>query len=239
MKHTYILVFLIFAMIFLSGCLYPDNELSKNQISNETQLELVQSAIENYQDKTNGLLPIRTKPSDTPIFEKYLIDFTLLKEQGSIAEIPGNAYENGGIYQYAILNPETDPKVKLIDLRITEALRSVNVRIDSFRNKHIYPPFGERIEGDIFAIDYKKIGLESPPVIESPYSDALLPIVLDATGKTYIDYRIDLNNALKEYKNSYQDGDDIRYLLAENTPFLPVYSLPYTIKDNEPVFIVE
>ncbi|GIO28461.1 hypothetical protein [Ornithinibacillus bavariensis] len=239
MKHTYILVFLIFAMIFLSGCLYPDNELSKNQISNETQLELVQSAIENYQDKTNGLLPIRTKPSDTPIFEKYLIDFTLLKEQGSIAEIPGNAYENGGIYQYAILNPETDPKVKLIDLRITEALRSVNVRIDSFRNKHIYPPFGERIEGDIFAIDYKKIGLESPPVIESPYSDALLPIVLDATGKTYIDYRIDLNNALKEYKNSYQDGDDIRYLLAENTPFLPVYSLPYTIKDNEPVFMVE
>jgi hypothetical protein len=239
MKHTYKLVFMVFAMIFLSGCLYPNKELSKNQIPNEAQLEMVQSAMDDYQEKTGGLLPIRTKPSDTPIFEKYLIDFTLLKEQGSIAEVPGNAYENGGVYQYAILNPETDPKVKLIDLRITEALRSVNVRIDSFRSKNLYPPFGERIEGEVFAIDYKKIGLESQPVVNSPYSDALLPIVLDSTGKTYVDYRIDLNNALKANKHSYKEGDDIRYLLAENTPFLPVYSLPYTVKEDEPVFMVK
>lgn len=62
---------------------------------------------------------------------------------------------------------------------------------------------------------------------------------MDTEGNIYIDYRIDLNNALKEYNSSYKEGEDIRFLLAENTPFLPVYSLPYTVKDNEPVFMTE
>src|SRR5699024_12802228 len=49
----------------------------------------------------------------------------------------------------------------------------------------------------------------------------------------YVDYRIDLNNALEDYEHHYEEGDDIRYLLAENTPFVPAYSLPYTIQDGE------
>ncbi len=61
---------------------------------------------------------------------------------------------------------------------------------------------------------------------------------MDTKGNLYVDYRIDLNHALEEYKHDYQKGDDIRYLLAENTPFVPAYSLPYTIQDGEPVFQV-
>ncbi len=217
--------------------MYPTSELDKNQVPNEVQLEMVQAAVEHYQEQTGGLLPIRTKSNDTPIFEKYLIDFTTLKESNSIADVPGNAYENGGVYQYAILNPETNPQVKLIDLRLTEAIRSVKIRVNAFRDKHIYPPFGERIDDGIFEIDYDKIGIDSPPLIDSPYSDVTLPLVMDANGEIYVDYRIDLNNALQTYEHTYQEGDDIRFILAENAPFLPAYSVPYTIKNDEPVFM--
>ncbi|MEN2766172.1 hypothetical protein [Ornithinibacillus xuwenensis] len=239
MKYTYKTSILILMIVFLSGCMYPNSELDKNQIPNQAQLDMVQAAVDDYQEGSGGLLPIRTKSNDTPIFEKYLIDFTTLKESNSLTEIPGNAYENGGIYQYAILYPETDAQVKLIDLRITEALRSVNFRIDTYRDKNLYPPFGEQIEPGIFKVDYEKIGMDSPPTIESPYSDVTLPVVMDTAGQIYVDYRIDLNIALKEYEHDYKEGEDIRYLLAENTPFLPAYSLPYTVKDNEPIFMIE
>ncbi|HLT55727.1 MAG TPA: hypothetical protein VK057_06420, partial [Bacillota bacterium] len=85
----------------------------------------------------------------------------------------------------------------------------------------------------------KKLGLDSPPTVISPYSQEQLPIVMDVEGKLYIDYRIDLTQALENYDYDYEEGDDIRYILAENTPFLPVYSLPYTISDGEPVFMNE
>ncbi|WP_047980039.1 hypothetical protein [Ornithinibacillus contaminans] len=237
MKYTYRTILIALLLLILSGCMYPTSELDKNQVPNEVQLEMVQAAVEHYQEQTGGLLPIRTKSNDTPIFEKYLIDFTTLKESNSIADVPGNAYENGGVYQYAILNPETNPQVKLIDLRLTEAIRSVKIRVNAFRDKHIYPPFGERIDDGIFEIDYDKIGIDSPPLIDSPYSDVTLPLVMDANGEIYVDYRIDLNNALQTYEHTYQEGDDIRFILAENAPFLPAYSVPYTIKNDEPVFM--
>lgn len=226
-------------ILLLSGCLYPDSELAKNQVPNEDQLEQVQRAVEKYREETNGLVPIRTKPNDTPIFEKYLIDFSMLKDRNLLSEIPGNAYENGGVYQYALIYPEENPTVKLIDLRLTEAIRSVNVRLQVYRDEHLYPPFGEVVEDGIFTIDYKKLGLDSPPTVISPYSQEQLPIVMDVEGKLYIDYRIDLTQALENYDYDYEEGDDIRYILAENTPFLPVYSLPYTISDGEPVFMNE
>lgn len=226
-------------IILLSGCLYPEKELAKNQAPNEVQLEMVQNAVIKYREDTDGLVPIKTKSNDTPIFQKYLIDFSLLKEKNLITEIPGNAYENGGIYQYTLLDPEENPQVKLIDLRITEAIRSLNVKIEFYRDKHIYPPYGKKVAQGLYTVDHEKLGLKTPPYVRSPYSGENLPIIMDTDGKLYIDYRIDLNRALKEYKYHYKKGDDIRFILAENTPFVPAYSLPYTIKDGEPVFLEE
>lgn len=238
MKFTYIRIAgVLFLTVLLSGCLYPQNKLDKNRAPNETQLELVQSAVDQYQADKQGLVPIKTKDNETPIFQKYLIDFTVLKENNLISEIPGNAYENGGFYQYTLLTPEKNPRVKLIDLRITEEIRSVNVQLDIYRDKHLYPPFGNKIEDGIYNIDYNKLGFDTPPTVISPYTKENLPIVMDVDGNLYVDYRIDLTNALKKYENDYQEGDDIRYLLAENTPFVPAYSLPYTIRDGEPVFL--
>ncbi len=223
-------------MILLSGCLYPESELEKSQTPNEDQVEQVQLAIERYQEETQGLVPIKTKSSDTPVFQKYLVDFTALKERNLISEIPGNAFENGGVYQYILVTPEDEPQVKLIDLRITEEIRSVNVKLQVYRDEHIYPPYGEEIADGVYKLDYEKLGLDSEPYVKSPYTKENLPIVMDTSGKLYVDYRIDLYQALQDYDHLYETGDDIRFLLTDHTPFAPAYSLPYTVIDNEPVF---
>lgn len=240
MKHTYYkTMFILLITLFLTGCLYPKGELAENKIPYEDQLELVQAAMEAYQESTNGLLPIKTKPAETPIFEKHLIDFDMMKERNLISSIPGNSFEKGGIYQYSIITPEEDPQVKLIDLQITEELRKIHIRIDAYRNKNLYPPFGEMIQHGVYLINYEKLGLDRQPHIVSPYSQTNLPIVMDVNGDVFVDYRIDLNNALKEYEHEYKEGDDIRYLLTDHYPFAPAYSLPYTIEDGEPVFDIE
>jgi|GEM_PF-6688740 len=69
-------------VLLLSGSKYPDDQLAKNQIPNQARLENVLGAVDAYRKETKGLLPIKTKPQDTPIYEKYLIDFSSLKEKG-------------------------------------------------------------------------------------------------------------------------------------------------------------
>ncbi|MFA1820703.1 hypothetical protein ACDX78_11050 [Virgibacillus oceani] len=236
MKNISIWISIMIFALLLSGCLYPEGELAENQAPNEDQLRMVQSAVEQYRESTDGLVPIQTKPNDTPIFQKYLIDFTALQENNILTEIPGNAFENGGVYQYTLITPDEDPQVKLIDLQVTEALRSVNVQLNIYRDQNLYPPFGREIEQNIFTVDYEEMGLDEPPFIKSPYSNENLPIVMNVHGELFIDYRIDLNQALSEFEHDYDEGDDIRYLLAENTPFVPAYSFPYTVEDGEPVF---
>ena len=38
-----------------------------------------------------------------------------------MAEPPGNAYESGGVFQYVIIDAESNPTVKIVDLRIAES----------------------------------------------------------------------------------------------------------------------
>src|SRR5699024_1195587 len=112
-KSVFMLVLLPMTLVTLTGCLYPQDELTKNKIPNEEKLEMVQTAILQYMDETDGLLPINTKDNDVDDYEKYLIDFNMLKERQLISEPPGTAYENGGVYQYGVVTPEEDPRVKL------------------------------------------------------------------------------------------------------------------------------
>ncbi|MRH42394.1 hypothetical protein GH741_06820 [Aquibacillus halophilus] len=228
---------LTLSILILSGCLYPSQNLTKNNVPNELQLKTVQDAVTQYAQDNQGLIPVLTKPSDTPIFQKYIIDFSKLKQQNLLASIPGTAFENGGVYQYVLITPEESPTVKLIDLRNAETIRSVYSKINIYRSENTYPPFGEEVEDSIYQINYEKIGLESPPFVVSPYSQKNLPIIMDVYGDIYIDYSLDLYEALNEFEHSYSEGEDIRYILAENYPFVPAYSLPYTIEDGEPVYL--
>lgn len=235
-KMNAILVLLL--LVTLTGCLYPQGELAKNKMPNEAQLEMVQTAVMGYVDETNGLVPIKTKSNDVSKYEKYLIDFSLLKEHNLLSETPGTAHENGGIYQYTIITPEEDPRVKLIDLRLTEKLREVNVKLDTYRSKNLYPPFGEQIEAGLYTLNYDKLGYKSEPHVVSPFTNANLPLVINTDGELFIDYRIDLKQAMEEFDYQFDEGDDIRSILEDNYPFVPAYSVPYTIIDNEQVFKV-
>jgi hypothetical protein len=235
LKKIIAFLLVIVSASLLTGCLYPAEELQKNQIPYEEQLTAVQTGIEKYQSANGGILPIKTKDQDTPIYIKYPIDFTKLKPQ-FLAEVPGNSYENGGIFQYVLIDVEENPTVKIFDLRIAEKIREINIRIRSAG----YPPFKESVADNVYTLDYSKIGYEEEPYVVSPYSNQNLPLLINGAGEIFVDYRNDLNRLLQENDYDFEKGDDIRPILTEDSPFVPAYSPPYTInEDNEPVFMMK
>lgn len=239
-RNTYKKIFsLLILIVILSGCMFPNDKLEKNKVPNEDQLLTVQNAVEDFAEDSGGPLPIKTKNADIDLYEKYPIDFSKLKESGFLSEIPGNAYENGGIYSYMIVNPEDNPEVKLIDLQLSEKVRDVNVKLDIYRSKNLYPPFGEEIEGGLFKINFEKLNYKEKQYVKSPYTQNNLPLIMNTEGKVFIDYRSDFMTIMEDNNFEFKENEDIRYIYHEVSPFVPVYSLPYKEENNEPVFNVE
>jgi hypothetical protein len=234
-KNQAVVFAMMIAALFLSGCLYPDENRSQNQLPYEDQLKAVQSAVDQFQLEQGGILPIKTKENDPDIYEKYPIDFSKISPQ-YMAEPPGNAFENGGIYQYVLVDVETDPTVKLIDLRIAEQIRSVNIRLVA----HKYPPFKDTLADNVYSLNFEKLGYKEEPYVTSPYSQKQLPLVISGDGTLYIDYAADLYAVLQEMEKKPEPGEDIRSLLVNSSPFVPAYSIPYTVDDQgEPIFMNE
>ena len=80
-----------------------------------------------YQENNGGLLPIKTRDMETDIYIKYPIEFSKIVPAYT-EKIPSNAYEKGGIFQYVLMDVETNPTVKLVDLRVAERIRELNLR---------------------------------------------------------------------------------------------------------------
>lgn len=228
---------LICTVSLLTGCLYPEDNLKKNQVAYPDQLQSVQTAVNTFKQNTGGMLPIKNSEPDTPIYQKYPVDFNRLIPD-YLSDSPGNSYESGGVFQYVLIDVETNPTVKLLDLRAVEEVRELNLRVKMYREKHGYPPFKEVISEHVLALDFEKLGYKETPQVVSPYSEKHLPLVIDNEGNIYIDYSMDLYAKLQEGKHTYKEGDDIRPLLTADSPFVPAFSLPYTVKDGEPVFLL-
>lgn len=233
MKKTLTILFLSLAVL-LSGCGASGDANESGTIPYEDQIDLMQGAVNAFQEESGGLLPIKTREFETDIYIKYPIDFSKIVPIHTEA-IPGNAYEKGGIFQYVLVDVETNPTVKLVDLRIAERIRELNVRKNANSGSI---PFNEEIGDGVYKIDYEKLGYKQPVTVKSPYSETHLPLVVGGNGKFYIDYSIELNRILVEEKPQVEQGEDIRYLLSEKHPVLPAYSLPYTVNEkNEPIFM--
>lgn len=229
MKRLGLIAFLlILTMSILSGCMYPEEKLSQNQIPYETQVKAVQDAVVTYQKDNNGLLPIKTRDQDTPIYQKYPIDFRKLSPQ-YLAEIPGNAFENGGIFQYVLTDVEEDPQVKIFDLRLAEQIRELKIRIEA----QGYPPFKEEVANNVYTLNYKELGYDGEVYVHSPYSNKNLPLVINGDGDIFVDYSMDLFEQIKSTDKELEPGTDIRNLLVEDTFFVPAYSLPYTVDEKD------
>jgi hypothetical protein len=232
MKKIVSFVFVILVTIVLSGCMYPEDLKIENQIPAQDQLDAVQRAINDYRTDT-GVLPIKNRDQDTDIFIKYIIDFEKLVPK-YISAAPANSYEKGGMFQYIIWNPENNPTVKLVDLRMPEKIRDVKARMMVKE----YPQYGESITNTVYTINHRNLGYSEALAVDSPYTNNFLPLVLSNEGEVYVDYSIDLKLLLEEKNLHPTNGQDIRELLVEHYPVVPAYSLPYTVdENNEPVFM--
>ncbi|MBT2754899.1 hypothetical protein AB1K84_07025 [Mesobacillus foraminis] len=234
MRKLFVLLPCILLVLILSGCMYPEENLAQNRIPHEVQLESVQKAVDGFREDNSGILPIKTKEADTPIYEKYLIDFQRIVPR-YMPEPPGNAFESGGIFQYVLVDVETKPTVKLLDLRMAETIRDIKLRIKAKE----YPPFKKQIGKNAFTLDFKKLGYKEAPAAASPYTGANLPFIITGDGEVYVDYRSDLYQKLKDGDEDVSPGEDIRHILVEDSQFVPGFSLPYTIDEEtgEPIFL--
>ncbi|CAH2715732.1 hypothetical protein BACCIP111895_02916 [Neobacillus rhizosphaerae] len=236
MKWNLLSCFFVLAVLLLSGCMYPEEELAKNQIPYKDQIQAVQTAVDDFQKDNGGILPIKTKEANTPIYQKYPIEFKRITPK-YMAEPPGNAFESGGIFQYVLVDVETHPTVKLFDLRMTETIRDIKLRIKTKG----YPPYKAQLAKNVFSLDFKQLGYEKPPFVISPFSNQNLSLVITGDAEVYVDYRPDLYQSLKKSDKQFKPGEDIRPILLNDSMFVPAYSLPYTIdsKTKEPVFLEE
>ncbi|MCM3692853.1 hypothetical protein [Neobacillus niacini] len=233
MNWKVICTILIFTTLILSGCMYPKEKLAENQIPYIDQIQAVQQAVNSFKEDNGGILPIKTRDAVTPIYQKYPIDFKKIAPK-YLAEPPGNAFESGGIFQYVLVDVETNPTVKLLDLRMVDTIRDIKLRIKS----NGYPPYKDQLSDHVYTIDYNELGYKQEPYVVSPFSNQNLPFVVTTDAEVYVDYRQDLFQLLKKAEKSVKPGEDIRNILVEDSMFVPAYSLPYTIdENNEPVFL--
>ncbi|KMY33058.1 hypothetical protein ACZ11_13385 [Lysinibacillus xylanilyticus] len=235
MKKLSAFLLVVLTAVLLVGCAYPEDEKAAKSVPDADQLAAVQRAVNEYREATGGLVPIKNSELDTDIYIKYLIDFEKLMPK-YLAQIPGNAYEKGGIYQYIIWDPENEAKVKLVDLNAAERIREINIRKLSTQ----YLPIKGATSDNVFQINFEELGYKKEVTVKSPYSGTELPIFMTGDGEMHVDYSIDLGQLLKEDKLDVKPGDDIRQLLVDKYPVVPAYSIPYTVDDKgEPIYFMD
>lgn len=236
MKKKYVQLFIVFLAIILTGCMYPENKLVQNQTPYEDQVQAVQTAVIKFREDNGGILPIKNAEENTPIYQKYKVDFKRLVPE-YLAEPPGNAYESGGVFQYVIVDAEKNPTVKIFDLRMAETIGEIKLRIKTQK----YPAFKERVADNIYTLNFKELGYTEEPYVVSPYTNKHLSFVITGDAEVFVDYRTDLYEVMKKTDFKLNPGDDIRDILWQDSLFVPVYSLPYTVdsKNNEPIFLTK
>lgn len=229
---------LIFSSLILSGCLFPNEQRVENRMAYPDQLQSVQQAIDQFQTDT-GVLPIRNFDETTSLYQRYVVDFNQLVPR-YMQQPPGTAFENGGVFQYVLVNVEEAPEVKVIDLTTQRDIQQLHQRLNQYMQKHTYAPIEKMVDVGLFKLDHKALNYSEAPHVRSPYHDTYLPLLLTNDGEIIIDYRIDLNIMLQEYEHSFDEGEDIRSLLYEHAPFVPNRSVPYVIDENgEPAYAMD
>ncbi|UTR17085.1 hypothetical protein MM221_19050 [Salipaludibacillus sp. LMS25] len=225
--------------LLLVGCLYPDEQRKENQPPYEDQLQSVQHAVTQYREETS-VLPIKTSEADTPILRKYPVNFSMIVPS-YLQAAPGNSFENGGIYQYVIVDPEAAAEVRLIDLRNVKAIQELERKIYQYRSEHEFAPVDTVIGNELLKLDHEKLNYDEAPVVESPFHPShRLPLYLQTDGTVVIDYSLDILYYVEEYGlGDFEEGDDLRWLLVEHSPFVPVNSIPQTIDNGEVIFLEE
>ncbi|MUT65492.1 hypothetical protein [Paenibacillus sp. NEAU-GSW1] len=220
----------------LSGCMYPKSQLKQNQAAPKEAVRNVQAAIDQFQSET-GILPIKNSTTETPVYEKFLIDFTQMQNKGYLSEIPSAAFEKGGNYYFIVINEETKPAVKLMNLVLFQQLTDIQNAVDEYADAHggELPKTDEAYPGYNY-IDYDALKRKTPELL-SDYSGQTLAAMLDEQGKVYADYGPDLMQAVQKSGSEPGADSDLRTLLADSDLFVPVKAPVYHWKAGEPVAV--
>jgi hypothetical protein len=233
-KSISILLIGVVMLLSLSGCVYSNEIKQQNSPATGEYIGLVQNAVDQY-IKRNGVPPIQNKDQNTPVYEKYLVDFRKLKNYNLISAIPTNAFENGGTVIYVLINVETKPIVKLMDLISYQKMVDLQKEVNLWIQKHPGQiPKGEAVTDQFYLLDMSKLPIKKVQ-IESPYSRQLLSILINASGGIAIDYSPELIKAMN--KSGLQPGDeqlDLRTVLVDQAFFVPAWSFPYHWINNQP-----
>ncbi|MED4751077.1 hypothetical protein [Brevibacillus choshinensis] len=230
-KSFKLMVSLSIVSVLLSGCLYPDERKAENQVPSTFYVEATQKAIEQFQHDT-AVLPIVTKQMDTPIFEKYEIDFRKMIPK-YMPDVPGNAFEKGGLFKYVLIDVETKPTVKLLHLGAVSTVADVQSAVDRYRNYFNKIPVQDDLGNGYYSIDYKEIGVKTWQV-PSTLGNSLLPLVMNAKGEVGIDYAADIAQLLRDTKMEVPKNTDPRYVFSRESMFVPAKSFPYELVNGEP-----
>ncbi|NHN28734.1 hypothetical protein [Paenibacillus agricola] len=220
----------------LAGCMYPQDMRKENQIATSEYIVVVQNAIDQYQAKT-GVLPIKNSEETTPIFEKYPIEFKKLKERALISNVPANAFESGGSVVYMLVDVETKPAVKMMDLASFQQTVEAQKLVDAYKAKNNGQiPKGEAVAPSFYRLDFVKMN-KKPLVVQSMYTRQVqLPLLMNEEGQVAIDYAEEIMRLIdkKSLQSQLNDKQDLRQLLVKEAFFVPARSYAYHWLNGQP-----
>ncbi|OAS14069.1 hypothetical protein [Paenibacillus oryzisoli] len=232
------LLLVIILVILLTGCAYPQELRKENQINPAEFITVVGQAVDTYHEKT-GVLPIKNSDMTTPLYEKYVIDFPKLKKTNLLSSVPANAFESGGVFIYVLVDAETKPIVKLMDLSAYQSVEDVQKKVNDYIAKHSGNiPQGVAINDAYAYVDLKLIGMKEPD-IKSVYNrkNTITYLINRQTGEVSIDYAMDINMFIKNnaLESSFKPDQDLRRILVDKSYFVPIRSVSYVWKNNQPM----
>ncbi|RUS48164.1 hypothetical protein [Cohnella sp. AR92] len=225
------------AALTLSGCMYPEEQTPGNSSSARQAVLTVQDAVDQFQQGT-GLLPIVSADESVPRYEKFKIDLAKLKRMDYLGSIPKAAFENGGKDQFLLLNEETDPEVKLLDIVVYQKAVDVQRKVDAYMDSHGGEiPAGEERYPGFWALDADELGSKLDAV-KSMYSGQSLDYMVDEKGEVYLDYALDIATAIGKAGAAPAADADLRSYLVDESYYVPVKAPEYRWKDEQPLAVV-
>lgn len=218
----------------LTGCLYPGENTPENKVSYRESVKRIQSAVDDFYQE-QSILPIITAGSEVPRYEKYRVDLDQLKNRGYIDQIPNTAFEKGGSGYFLIINEETEPTVKVMDLTTTQKVNDVQRAVNLYKMSHNDSlPTGEALYPGYTAVDLSKTDAKSVK-LNSVYSGQEMSFIMDENGTVYADYAFDIMQAIQKNGTDPKEGEDLRRYLEQESYYVPVKSVPYIWQDGQPV----
>ncbi len=225
---------LVLMTVLLTGCLYPDENRQERQVSYLESVKRVQSAVDDFY-KDQSVLPIITAGDEVPRYEKYRVDFEKLKNMGYIDEIPSTAFEKGGSGYFLIINEETEPLVKVMDINTVQQVNDVQMSVNRYKTANNGSlPAGEELYPGFLTIDLSKIDAKNVN-LTSVYSGQEVTFMMGADGTVYVDYAFDIMQAIQKEEADPKGEEDLRIYLEKASYYVPIKSVPYVWKDEQPV----